>query len=132
MEMKLAVAVLATLGQEHRLAVFRLLVRVGAAGQTAGEIAAALNLPQSSLSFHLSALERVGVIHPRRDGRYIYYRVEPETIRNLLQFLAADCCGGQPELCGVLPRIDASPACSAIHYTDCSAALAQTREPDHE
>jgi ArsR family transcriptional regulator, arsenate/arsenite/antimonite-responsive transcriptional repressor / arsenate reductase (thioredoxin) len=67
----------------ERLGVFRLLV-TGAPGLAAGEIAAALELPPSSLSFHLAALENAGLVIATRTGRFIHYRVEPEAIRDLL------------------------------------------------
>ena len=50
-----AVEALAALAQEHRLALFRLLVQAGEKGMAAGAIADALGVPNSSLSFHLAA-----------------------------------------------------------------------------
>src|SRR5690606_11238976 len=100
MEMNAAVRSLSALAHEHRLGVFRLLVKAGAKGLAAGEIAAALELPPSSLSFHLAALEGAGLVVATRAGRFIHYRVEPEAIRALLGYLTEDCCEGRPELCG--------------------------------
>jgi ArsR family transcriptional regulator, arsenate/arsenite/antimonite-responsive transcriptional repressor len=100
MEMSLAVRSLAALAHEHRLGVFRLLVKAGPKGRAAGDIAAALDLPPSSLSFHLAALENAGLVMSTRAGRFIHYRVEPEAIRDLLAYLTEDCCEGRPELCG--------------------------------
>ncbi|HFU7770161.1 TPA: helix-turn-helix domain-containing protein, partial [Escherichia coli] len=48
-----AVAALAAIAQESRLAVFRLLVQAGPAGMAAGKISEAAGIPPSSLSFHL-------------------------------------------------------------------------------
>ena len=53
-----AVAALGALAQEHRLAIFRLLVQAGTEGMAAGAIAEALGIPNSSLSFHLAQLRR--------------------------------------------------------------------------
>jgi DNA-binding transcriptional ArsR family regulator len=100
MEMNSAVRSLSALAHEHRLGVFRLLVKAGASGLAAGEIAAALALPPSSLSFHLAALEGAGLVTAARTGRFIHYRVEPGAIRSLLGYLTEDCCAGRPELCG--------------------------------
>ena len=50
------VTALAALGQETRLEVFRLLVQRGPNGLAAGAIAQALDLPPSSLTFHLQQL----------------------------------------------------------------------------
>ena len=104
MEMNFAVRSLSALAHEHRLGVFRLLVKAGAPGLAAGEIAAALELPPSSLSFHLAALEGAGLVIATRTGRFIHYRVEPEAIRSLLGYLTEDCCEGRPELCGGVQR----------------------------
>lgn len=101
--MNSAVRSLSALAHEHRLGVFRLLVKSGASGLAAGEIAAALELPPSSLSFHLSALEGAGLVMATRTGRFIHYRVEPEAIRALLGYLTEDCCEGRPELCSGMP-----------------------------
>src|SRR3546814_14729122 len=57
-----AILALGALAQEHRLALFKLLVRAGAEGLPAGAIAAELDIPNSSLSFHLAQLNRAGLI----------------------------------------------------------------------
>jgi ArsR family transcriptional regulator, arsenate/arsenite/antimonite-responsive transcriptional repressor len=103
MEMTSAVRSLAALAHEHRLGVFRLLVKSGEQGLTAGEIAAALDLAPSSLSFHLAALEQAGLTGSTRAGRFIRYRIEPGAIRDLLAYLTEDCCEGRPELCTTDP-----------------------------
>ncbi|NGX14909.1 helix-turn-helix transcriptional regulator [Wenzhouxiangella sp. XN24] len=100
METTSAVRSLSALAHEHRLGVFRLLVKAGAPGLAAGEIAGTLELPPSSLSFHLAALENAGLVTATRTGRFIHYRVEPDAIRALLGYLTEDCCEGRPELCG--------------------------------
>ena len=57
-----AVTALAALAQEHRLSLFRLLVKAGEGGMPAGAIAQALHVPNSSLSFHLAQLRNAGLI----------------------------------------------------------------------
>lgn len=99
MEMNAAVRSLSALAHEHRLGVFRLLVKAAPKGKAAGEIAEALGLPPSSLSFHLAALESAGLVASKRTGRFIHYMVEPDAIRELLAYLTEDCCQGRPELC---------------------------------
>ena len=99
MKNRRAVRRLAALANEHRLAAFRLLVRAGPQGRAAGEIAAALGLAPSSLSFHVAALAEAGLVHSVREGRSIRYRVAVDGFRELLDFLTADCCEGRPELC---------------------------------
>ena len=71
-----AIDALGALAQEHRLALFRLLVQAGDGGMAAGALAEALALPNSSLSFHLAHLNRAGLIEQRRDGRSLIYTAE--------------------------------------------------------
>lgn len=99
MDEKIAIEVLAGLAQEHRLRVFRLLVREGPGGLPAGQIAERLGLAPSTLSAHLAQLERAGLLRSRRDQRRIIYAVDHDGIRRLLAFLIEDCCQGRPELC---------------------------------
>ena len=61
MDVTAAIAALGALAQEHRLALFRLLVQAGPEGMPAGAIATALGIPNSSLSFHLAQLSRAGL-----------------------------------------------------------------------
>ena len=105
MDDRTAVTALAALAQDHRLRIFRALVREGPTGLAAGEIAQRLELAPSALSFHLAQLERAGLLRSWRVRRHIFYAVEIEGMRHLLSFLTEDCCQGQPELCGdLLPR----------------------------
>jgi DNA-binding transcriptional ArsR family regulator len=90
----------AALGHEARLTVFRRLISAGPGGVQAGALSAMLDMPPSTLSHHLSALEHSGLIIERRDGRRQIYAIVPEQVRMLLSFLRDDCCGGQPALCG--------------------------------
>jgi DNA-binding transcriptional ArsR family regulator len=89
-----AVAALASLAQEHRLALFRLLVQAGPNGMAAGALADALRVPNSSLSFHLAHLNRAGLIDQRRDGRSLIYTANYDAMNRLIGFLTENCCGG--------------------------------------
>ena len=97
-----ALAALSALAHEHRLRVFRLLVRRSPEGLAAGDIAAHMQLPPSSLSFHLGSLERAGLIASRREQRHIIYTANLGGMRRLLTFLTEDCCNGNPEICADL------------------------------
>lgn len=100
-----AAAVLGALAQETRLDLLRLLLRRGASGMPAGEIARALGVPASTLSFHLAALERAGLTRSTRQGRHIIHAARILGLRSVLGFLTETCCGGRPELCGDLARL---------------------------
>jgi ArsR family transcriptional regulator, arsenate/arsenite/antimonite-responsive transcriptional repressor len=100
MEMKRALEAFAALAQEHRLAVFRLLVREGPNGLAAGDIAQRVAVPPSTLSHHLAHLERAGLLRSWRVERRIFYAVDIEGTRRLVTFLTEDCCQGHPEICG--------------------------------
>ena len=95
MENKQAISALAALAQESRLAVFRLLVRVGPEGLAASKIAEELAIPASSLSFHLKELSNADLISARQDGRFIIYAANFSTMNDLLAFLSDSCCNGQ-------------------------------------
>ena len=99
-----ALEALAALGQETRLDAFRLLVRQGPIGMTAGAVAEALGVAPSTLSPHLAQLERSGLATSWRVDRRIFYAVNIEGTRRLLRYLTEECCGGHPELCRDLSR----------------------------
>jgi ArsR family transcriptional regulator len=99
MDSKQAVTVLAALAQETRLAIFRHLVIAGDDGVAAGVIAADLDVPAPTLSFHLKELERASIITSRRDSRQIYYSANYAGMKSLIAFLTDDCCRGHPEVC---------------------------------
>jgi DNA-binding transcriptional ArsR family regulator len=84
------------LAHEHRLAIFRLLVQAGQQGRPAGAIADALDIPASSLSFHLAHLTRAGLIARRRDSRSLIYSADFDAMNALVDFLTENCCGGAP------------------------------------
>jgi protein-tyrosine-phosphatase/DNA-binding transcriptional ArsR family regulator len=105
MESSEALAAFAALSQETRLDLVRLLLAQCASGLPAGEIAARLALPASTLSFHLAALERAGLTQSTRQGRQIVHAVRIAGVRQLLAFLTETCCGGRPELCGDVARL---------------------------
>jgi len=100
METREVLGAFSALAQEHRLSVFRLLVREGPNGLPAGEIARRLDLPPSSLSHHLAQLERAGLLRSWRRQRQIFYAVGVDGTRRLVAFLTEECCQGHPELCG--------------------------------
>ncbi len=89
-----AVEALAALAQEHRLALFRLLVQAGDKGMAAGAIADALGVPNSSLSFHLAQLRTAGLIMQERQHRSLIYRANYPAMNALVGYLMENCCAG--------------------------------------
>jgi DNA-binding transcriptional ArsR family regulator len=92
METSNVLIALAALAQETRLAVFRLLVEHAPEGLPAGNVAEQLGLAPASLSFHLKELTRAGLILPRQDGRFVWYRADLDAMNGLLRYLTANCC----------------------------------------
>ncbi|MEO6581120.1 MAG: metalloregulator ArsR/SmtB family transcription factor [Sphingomicrobium sp.] len=89
-----AIEALASLAQEHRLQLFRLLVQAGAKGMAAGALARGIGIPNSSLSFHLGHLHRAGLIEQRRAGRSLIYSADYRAMDRLVAYLMENCCGG--------------------------------------
>ena len=100
------------LGHDTRLAVFRLLIPAGPNGLAAGEISEHMGMPPNALSFHLSRLVQADLVTSRRAGRQIFYAVEYERLRGLLNFLLEDCCANAPS--GCLPGCPTTPIDAAV------------------
>mgnify|MGYP003919857897 CR=1 FL=1 len=94
-----AIDAFAALSQPTRLDVFRLLIKAGEKGMSAGDISDTLEVRQNTMSANLSILVRSGLIRNKREGRSIRYFADMDGMRSLLAFLMEDCCGGNPELC---------------------------------
>lgn len=104
------VARLSSLGQPTRLAVLRSLLKVHPEGLNAGDIARMYDMPHNTMSAHLAVLSRAGLVLVERQGRVMNYRADVRGFRDLVEFMARDCCGGRPELCGdILQRYPAIP-----------------------
>jgi len=91
-----AAAQLAELGHPTRLGIFRVLVRAGLQGVPVGDIQQVLDIPNSTLSHHLSRMSKVGLMEQRREGRTLYCILQFGTVEALLGFLYAECCLGAP------------------------------------
>ena len=96
MQTQSALAALAALAQESRLAIFRLLVQAGPGGMAASKIAEHLAIAPSALSFHLKELSHAQLVTARQDGRFIIYAAQMDSMNALIGFLTENCCGGAP------------------------------------
>ncbi len=102
MDNESAIAALGALAQGTRLDVFRLLVRHVPDGLAAGGIARQLDVPQNTMSAHLSILARAGLVRSERRSRSIMYRANLDGLRALTLFLVKDCCAGDASVCAPL------------------------------
>lgn len=112
METKSATKIFESLSSGWRLEAFRLLVRQGPEGMVAGDIATALDLAPSSLSFHLKALNHAGLVTVEQEGRFQRYRANIPLMLDLIAYLTEECCAGHPEQC--LDMRAASSCCDAV------------------
>lgn len=92
MEMFEALEVFASLSQETRLKVFKLLVEYGRAGLVPGKIAEKLKIPDNTLSFHLSHMSKAGLTTSKKEGRTITYFAKTELMDDLIGYLGENCC----------------------------------------
>ena len=104
-----AVNALAALAQGMRLRIFRTLVGAGPQGLTPGALAASLDVPGSTLSFHLKELMHAGLVSQERDGRHLNYRPALDQMNALLVYLTAHCCQATD---GATCEVAAPPACT--------------------
>ena len=92
MESSSAVRTLAALAQETRLSIYRVLIEAGPTGLAAGEIAAAVGVSPTNLSFHLKELANAGLTRSRQEGRYVFYSANYAHMNALLAYLTDNCC----------------------------------------
>lgn len=111
MEKTTALQIFESLSSAIRLDVYRLLVQAGKEGRVAGEIASALDIPPTNLSFHLKTLIQSGLLTVEQEGRFQRYRAHIPLMLDTIAFLTENCCAGHPEDCAELraavPALDA-------------------------
>ena len=94
MEEKAAIVSLAALAQPMRLRIFRALVGAAPQGMTPSALSAMLDVPASTLSFHLKELTHSGLVTQERESRNLIYRPAIDQMNDLLAYLTAHCCQG--------------------------------------
>ena len=99
MKTRQVIEALGALAHEHRLAIYRLLVERGPEGLSAGVIAERIGLVPSSLTFHVQALQRSGLITQRRVSRQVFYAADFEEMNALVGYLTENCCGQTEGAC---------------------------------
>lgn len=109
MEIKVAVTALGALAHASRLAVYRLLVQAGPRGLAVGDLQARTRIPAATLTHHLHALRRAGLVDDARNGRSIVCRADYERMNGLLEFLTENCCGDAAACAPATPCKPANP-----------------------
>ena len=92
----IAASLLSQLGNITRLKIVRELVRAGDAGKPVGEIRNALDIPNSTLSHHLSHLKNVGLIRQKREKTVLRCFINYDYIDGIVSFLTEECCAADP------------------------------------
>lgn len=124
-----AIAALAALAHDTRLAAFRRLVAAAPEGLAAGALAAGASLSGSTMAHHLAQLEAAGLVTVRRAGRSAVYAARIDAVATLAAFLTEDCCGGHPDRCAsaapasvTSPGSDAAPTVTIYHNPACGTS----------
>jgi ArsR family transcriptional regulator, arsenate/arsenite/antimonite-responsive transcriptional repressor len=80
------------MGTEARLRIMQLLLTAHPEGLVVGEIQEELDIPNSTLSHHLDKLRSENLVNVQRESTFLRYTANTEALRELLQFLYAECC----------------------------------------
>ena len=104
-----AASMLAALGSEVRLRLYRLLLRAGLDGLSVSSIQRATAIAPSTLGHHISALVGTGLISQQRVGRELICRAEYADVYRLSAFLLAECCADQACAPSTTPATKATP-----------------------
>ena len=95
-----AAARLEALGNRTRLQIYRALVRAGHSGMPVGRLQDKLKIPASTLSHHIKTLVSVGLVSQVRESTTLVCHANYDSMRGLLEFLAAECCADEAECKG--------------------------------
>jgi DNA-binding transcriptional ArsR family regulator len=82
----------AAMGTEARLRIIRLLLSAHPEGLVVGDIQSELEIPNSTLSHHLDKLKNEKLVIVKREGTFLRYLANTESLQELLGFLYAECC----------------------------------------
>ena len=96
LDYNIAASLLSQLGNTTRLKIVRELVRAGDAGKPVGDIRKVLDIPDSTLSHHLSHLKNVGLIRQEREKTVLRCFINYGHIDGIVTFLTEECCAADP------------------------------------
>ncbi|MCF7354758.1 metalloregulator ArsR/SmtB family transcription factor [Vibrio sp. CK2-1] len=92
MEIEAIAKTLKELGHATRLMIYNTVVKAGYQGIAVGKIQERLEVPNSTLSHHISALISAGLITQRREGTVLYCVAEYEVLQSVIGYLQDECC----------------------------------------
>ncbi|PHS28459.1 MAG: transcriptional regulator [Robiginitomaculum sp.] len=98
MDTKAVIRALDALAQESRLAIFRLLIETAPKGMMVGAIGEHMDMPATTLSFHLDKLRHAGLLTKRHEGRARVYTANYDTLVGTIKYLAEDCCKNSEQM----------------------------------
>jgi len=87
-------SILKAFGQSTRLRILRLVSRQELA---VNELVEALGLPQSRISRHLAVLRHAGLVQDRREGNWVYYRLDADQLDPLARRIWEALRSSQPD-----------------------------------
>jgi len=99
MDFEEAERILQSLSSISRIKIFKLLAKYNNVGLCSTGIAKELNIPQNTISFHLTNMKNAGLLFSKREGRSIIYKIKVEKFNNLQSFLFKDCCSIDNRIC---------------------------------
>ncbi|HIL42635.1 MAG TPA: ArsR family transcriptional regulator [Gammaproteobacteria bacterium] len=88
------IQILSELGNKTRIDIYRLLISYGDEGLVVGEIGKRLDIPPSTLNFHLRGLVDAGLVSQVKQGRSIICTAKLEQLTEVLSKLQSECCSG--------------------------------------
>jgi ArsR family transcriptional regulator, arsenate/arsenite/antimonite-responsive transcriptional repressor len=80
------------MGTEARLRIMQLLLSAHPDGMVVGELGAELDIANSTLSHHLEKLKAERLVQVQREGTFLRYSANTDTLQELLGFLYVECC----------------------------------------
>ena len=82
----------AAMGAEPRLRIMQLLLTAHPQGLVVGDIQDELEIPASTLSHHLDKLKNEDLVKVRREGTFLWYTANTDSLQEIINFLYAECC----------------------------------------
>src|SRR5580658_2654454 len=80
------------MGTGPRLRIMRLLLSAHPDGMIVSDIGSELGIPASTLSHHLDKLKNEDLVKVRREGTFLWYTANSESLQEIINFLYAECC----------------------------------------